>query len=567
MWSGHDGPLLSSESSSQYCGEPAIPPFTLSAVVFFTFRFVAFFVAIARPPEMRILTSRDESVVSLRAAIMGKDVTNRSAGLAFIVCLVAMTSACAPRTTPPVAPLPQPGPPSPEPPVSPAPVPEPPAPLPPPVAPPPAVGSAKCALIAEPGERIATVALSDRIDPANAPRPSNESERVLFRQLYETLVRIDCEGRVAPALADSWRLSVDGRTWVVTLRPDAHFSDGVLVTASTVLAGFTRDGAGGELLPHVNRLVQSIVTIDDRTLAITPRSQRQDAPLVLAHTDLAIARPVSGSSWPLGTRSTRIASDRETVVVSTTTDDSLSIRFILAAGDPRDRLDQGVDLLLTRDPATLDYAATLPQFQSVPLAWQRTYVLLTPGRTRTSPSLSEEARQAIANDAIRGEARGAVGPFWWQTLQDCEVPASQPGGQSSSTGRVVYDAADSTARDLAERFVGLANASSPGAAAILDAIFPDRSRPTSRRATGLTAEALAVARRRGTDAGYIASIDRRPLDPCRELQVLVNSVRWLDPETVVPLVDTRLRAIVRRGRSGVAAEWDGGLLIGEVDAR
>ena len=487
---------------------------------------------------------------------------NRSvAGLAFIVCLVAMTWACAARTSPPVAPLPQPGSPSPEPPV----FPEPPAPL-PPNAPPPAVVPANCALIAEPGERIATVALSDRIDPANAPRPSNESERLLFRQLYETLVRIDCEGRVAPALAASWRLSVDGRTWVVTLRPDAHFSDGVQVTSSNVLAGWSRDGTG-ELLPHVNRLVQSIVTIDDRTLAITPRSQRQDAPLILAHTDLAIARSLSGSPWPLGTRATRIASDRDTVVVSSTTDDSLSIRFILAAGDPRDRLDQGVDLLLTRDPATLDYAATLLQFQSVPLAWLRTYVLLTPGRIRTSPSLSEDARQAIANDAIRGEARGAVGPFWWQTLQDCEVPASQPGGQSSSTGRVVYDVADSTARDLAERFVGLANASSPGAAAILDAIFPDRSRPTSRRATGLTAEAFAVARRRGTDAGYIASIDRRPLDPCRDLQALANSVRWLDPETVVPLVDTRLRAIVRGGRSGIDAEWDGGLLIGGVDAR
>ena len=30
----------------------------------------------------------------------------------------------------------------------------------------------------------------------------------------------------------------------------------------------------------------------------------------------------------------------------------------------------------------------------------------------------------------------------------------------------------------------------------------------------------------------------------------MDAARWLDPETIVPLVDTRLHAIVRRGRSG-----------------
>src|SRR5262245_19057139 len=64
----------------------------------------------------------------------------------------------------------------------------------------------ECALIALPGEPIATVGLSDRIDSSNARNPSNASERLLFRQLYETLVRIDCQGRVRPGLAASWRI-------------------------------------------------------------------------------------------------------------------------------------------------------------------------------------------------------------------------------------------------------------------------------------------------------------------------------------------------------------------------
>jgi hypothetical protein len=488
----------------------------------------------------------------------------------FIVCLQAMTWACSSRTPSGVPVQPQPeSPPDPPSPV--ASTPEPPPSL--PVATPPRreAGSADCALIAEPGEPIATVGLSDRIDPSNAPRPSNESERLLFRQLFETLVHADCDGRVGPGLAASWRLDANGRTWIVTLREDARFSDGTPVTAADVRASWTRNGTGDDLRPHVGRLVQSVALVGDRALAITLRSPRVDTPVALAHPDLAIAKTVADSSWPLGTRSSRIAPEGDTAVARAATvitvarDNLPAIRFLVAPGDPRDLLDQGVDLLLTRDPAALNYAATLRQFRSVPLPWQRTHVLLTPGRSRSAPSLSEEARQVLAGDAVRGEARGARPPFWWQMLPDCEVALSPPRASSSPTPRIVYDASDEAARDLAERFVGLIRASGPAATAFLDALLPDRPRRTYQRATGLTGEALALARRLGTDAGYLMSLDSRPVDPCRDLQVLMDGARWLDPETIVPLVETRLQAIVRRGRSGVTAEWDGGLVITGVN--
>ena len=147
-------------------------------------------------------------------------------------------------------------------------------------------------------------------------------------------------------------------------------------------------------------------------------------------------------------------------------------------------------------------------------------------------------------------------------LPDCDVTLSPPRDQSLPTPRIVYDARDEAARDLAERFVGLVRASGPAAAALLDALLPDRPRRTYQRATGLTGEALALARRLGTDAGYVISLDSRPVDPCRDLRALMEGARWLDPETIVPLVETRVQAIVRRGRSGVTAEWDGGLVIG-----
>jgi hypothetical protein len=426
----------------------------------------------------------------------------------------------------------------------------------------------ECALIAAPAEPITTVGLSDPIDPSKAPRPSNEGERLLFRQLYETLVRVDCIGRVGPGLATSWRLGDDGRVWIVTLRENARFSDGTPVTPADVQASWTHDRV--ELLPHVSRLVERVEVVGDRALAIQLSSHRFDAPASLAHPDLAVARWVADSPWPLGTRSGRIApgGDRARGIFAselTISRDHLPpLRFLVAPGDPRDFLDAGVDLLLTRDPATLDYAATLPHFQLVPRAWQRTQVLLTAGRSGVSPSLSEDARQALATDAVRGEARGAQGPFWWETPAECRISLAAPPTQSP-TPRIVYDASDGAARDLAERLVGLVRAAGPAATPFLEALLPDRPRRTFERATGLTGEALANARRRGTDAGYVVSVESRPLDPCRELHVLMESAGWLNPRTIVPLVDTRLQAVVRRGRSGATADFDGALVIGAVD--
>jgi hypothetical protein len=500
------------------------------------------------------------------------------ATIAFVVPLVAGAAACGARqkaparpaapepppitSAPPAVPDPAPPPSDPEPAPAPAPAPAPPA-LPP--APPPSAGDENdCAIIAEPGEPIETVAIRDRIDPANAPRPSNDGERLVFRQVYETLVRVDCHGRVTPGLAASWRLDADSRTWLLTLREHARFSDGTPVTTADVRAAWTHGGnGGGDLLPAVGRLLESAAAVDDRVLAVVLHRPRADAPLALAHPDLAIAKAVSGSPWPLGTRadgsvaasSSPGATGHGEITIAREAGPAL--RFLPAARDPRDLLDAGVDLLLTRDPATLDYAATLPHVRSVPLDWRRTHVLLTPGRGRTAPSLPAQARQALADDAVRGEARGAAEPFWWQALDACDLTPARAGSLAASAPRVVYDATDDAARDLAERVVGLGRVSSPAAAAMLDALLPDRARRTGLRAAGLTGEALAVARRRGADAAYVIALDRAPFDPCGEMASALDGAPWLESGAIVPLVDTRLRAIVRRGRSGVTVEGDG----------
>ena len=239
------------------------------------------------------------------------------------------------------------------------------------------------------------------------------------------------------------------------------------------------------------------------------------------------------------------------------------LRFFVATGDPRDLIDKRIDLLLTRDAAALAYAAALLHYQSFPVAWSRTLVLLAPSRSRSTATLPVEARNALARDAVRGEARGALGPFWWETMTDCAVPPPAVRPRTPFAPRVVHDSADGAARDVAERFVAVARAPNTSAA-LLDVLLPDRPSRTYQRTAALTGDALSRARRLGNDAGYLMALDARPLDPCRELQVLTETVPWLDPQTIVPLVETRPRAIVRKGLGGLSADWDGGLQIAGI---
>src|ERR1041384_8768332 len=46
-----------------------------------------------------------------------------------------------------------------------------------------------------------TVGLTEVVDPHDAPLPRNDAERLVFRHLYETPVRLDRQGHATPPLA------------------------------------------------------------------------------------------------------------------------------------------------------------------------------------------------------------------------------------------------------------------------------------------------------------------------------------------------------------------------------
>ena len=131
--------------------------------------------------------------------------------------------------------------------------------------------------------------------------------------------------------------------------------------------------------------------------------------------------------------------------------------------------------------------------------------------------------------------------------------------------RLVLRASDSVATDLAERLVGLTAFDDAETTDLLDTLFP--AGHAGLRSAGLADVDFDVALAGGHDGGYVVGLDRRPFDPCQQLRALTERAGWVARSggrlsaAVVPLVDTRARAIVRRGRAGVTVDWDGALVL------
>jgi hypothetical protein len=195
----------------------------------------------------------------------------------------------------------------------------------------------------------------------------------------------------------------------------------------------------------------------------------------------------------------------------------------------RTALDLGADVVITRDPAVLDYARALTGYRTTALPWDRTYVLLAPGATSAEP-VPQAALESLARDAVRGDARAPVPPPGGPPVGSPPAP-QRADGSAQRTRRIVYERDDDVARALAERLVALAAAPvrEPWLAARLPAAGP------------LTAHALAPrefarALSAGRDAAYVTAIATVEDD--------AGALAWpwtgsAPSGTVTPLVQTR----------------------------
>jgi hypothetical protein len=356
--------------------------------------------------------------------------------------------------------------------------------------------------------------LTDPVDWARVATPANDSEWLLFRQLFATLVRVDCRGEIRPGIAASWSSDSTGRIWTFTLPETGQFTGHPPITAGAVASSWKARGADVQTLG-----IDSAVALDDRTLRVALRASRDSAPRLFADPLLSVDQRVAA----VHERSSRVVVPNQP-----------SVEFqLIPAGDPRDALDRGVDLLVTRDPAVAEYVSARPEFATAPLPWSRTYVLLQPAGAEPINGVFgvDSVARSLARDVARTEARPAEAPFWWRGLQACLVEDSSVLPRPK-VPRILYSRSDEVAKSIAERIVALAAG-------------------TRLRAAGLSDAEFAAALREEGDLGYIVALPRQVPAPCYTSQILPQGAR------IQPLIDTRARAIVRRGVPPLTVDWDG----------
>ena len=442
---------------------------------------------------------------------------------------------------------------------------------------------AACTLLPPPRQSVPalTVGSAQEIDPTHAPDPRNASERLLFAHLYETLVQVDCTGQPRPGLARRWSTDTTGRRWTFELREDARFWDGTPVTAREVVAGWRARAARSGAAPD------RYAATGERLVTIELPERSDELPLALASPRWAVASPGMHAAWPRGTGTYRVdpaGSSREVITLRPTTGQGTSpLRFRIAPGaDGRDLLDSGVDVLVTGDPSVLDYAKTRAHLTTIALPWEHSYVLLLPSRARglvasdtaagPMSSAARSLREALARDALQGEARASAPPFWWGELGSCVLPVPAPTADDGPAGaalslrpRIVFSRADRRARGLAERLAALAGfgrAGSLGSAALAGAVPELVEHDVRVSAIGVAEDELERLLRAGADLAYLVALPQRPMAPCDEMRALISAAGWVAREAgrarpLVPLVDTRAHLVVRRDAVGAIIDRSG----------
>lgn len=451
-----------------------------------------------------------------------------------------------------------------------------------------------CLITDPPAEEIdgITVALLGPVKPSHAPVPRSYSERIVFSQIYQSLFYLDCNGERVPALASSWERKADGRAWIFRLRRSARFSDGTPLKPEDIISCWNDPGRR-EIMKEAG--IEKVAVEGKDQIAVYFSGPQEELPAILSLPEFAVTRRADYSPWPLGTGPYRAVTmepgfarnrSRKTVAHPSRRGDRPSIEFIeTSTAGVRDLFEENIDMLVTSDPAVIEYASGRIALTPIPLPFDRVYVLVSSTRAgmyrwgETLPPLPGTFLDNLARDAVRSDARGHRRPCWLDEPGICmeEVsegrlpPLAIKGADPSSIyRRVVYDEDDPIARALAERIVALAvadSARSSDAATLAMAVPGIDRKDVSTSAEGLSGLEMTKSFEQGGDFAYIISFPLRPVDRCIELRRIVSTVPWLSslgedlPAAILPLIDTRRHLIVDKARVGIEVDWTGNLLI------
>lgn len=118
------------------------------------------------------------------------------------------------------------------------------------------------------GEKVLTVALTTIPNSLDMPKAAERNASNASWQLYDSLLFINDEGVLEPALATEWTVSEDGTTYTFTLREGVTFHNGELFNAQAVVFSWERGKNPENQYSTDWSNAISVVALDDMTVEI-----------------------------------------------------------------------------------------------------------------------------------------------------------------------------------------------------------------------------------------------------------------------------------------------------------
>lgn len=142
-----------------------------------------------------------------------------------------------------------------------------------------ALGLAAAGLWAAPGKTL-QIAFNGNPDTLDPQKTSGTITFQVDKSIYDTLVEPDKNGKIGPALAESWSFSPDYLTWTFKLRRGVVFHNGEAFGAKDVKATLERIAAKATASPSASEYaaIKEIRTPDDATVVLV--LSKPDAPLL-----------------------------------------------------------------------------------------------------------------------------------------------------------------------------------------------------------------------------------------------------------------------------------------------
>ncbi|WP_188726189.1 ABC transporter substrate-binding protein [Pseudoclavibacter endophyticus] len=127
-------------------------------------------------------------------------------------------------------------------------------------------------------------------DPAQA----NEGHfSPLYQSVYDTLLKREPDGSLAPMLAEDWAVSDDDLGLTLTLREDVVFTDGEVFDSAAVKANVEHFQAGNGPFASSLAAVESVETPDDSTVVLRLSEPDPSLPFVLSEAGGYMASPAA----------------------------------------------------------------------------------------------------------------------------------------------------------------------------------------------------------------------------------------------------------------------------------